>query len=868
MTYKKLPYILGAFCLLASCTDDTLLKNDTTKFKGKEVHFGVSADNIKDTRTFYDYDNFKEGDTSYALKWASDDRIVVATPMGEAGNNNKVYDINVAKPGSPDAVAATSITPNTTINPVGIQWGENNNQKGSFYSIYPYRAETRRRPTDLSTKDIYHNKITLDANGNATATVLVDPNQRIWRNPFTDVEITHNASDAPQPMLWQMYGSNHSNVMWAQTDNVTYGDSVSLRFKPLSTCLMLTFTNPSGTASDVDAMIEDIKIIAPTGTNIAGPMQITFPTSEVSKDGKQGPNTTNLFEKNEDNSFKYFSALSSYTDENGNVWKPSNQIEIWPWIRSNEYQSGIHPILRPGDTMQVCAFMLPTFSGNITNDWKVQVTVNNKVYNCSLVHDTKAVVPGQIHKITLPPFDNLTEWTFNPASWMEDIDNSVYLNQITFPGAWYSYSQDQSSKENYQALNLAQQLKVGIRAFDFSTRCSVADIGSQNQAPDDVVISGTGTNGTGDTGVAYYRGGTSIGNAINTIAQYIGQTNETAMVSISYETGGKGGHRPIDYQYWLYGLNNIIKSCVEQNGNYIYQTKVDENTTLGQVRGKIILKINVDDDIISNSSSFPYESGIPALMSYTPSKWLSSAKTSTGEAPNLDETSLTSSLYWSEWKQSYVPIIIGPTAPGRKNQFVINFSYTNRTYYRESTELMVNSMPTLASRQNALTVLFNEAESVYSLNYHDELFLFGAGGVLAQYLDKNGDSSSGSNTGSWLNPIYPGDPNPLTFAEQMNPWILNKIQNLFDTNKPTPLGMFFINQVGNPNPDIVTDVVKNDTYKGDQIVNLLIKLNDAFYLQRNPDYVDPTTKTSIQSAAPNAASGFHADTSSNNWSVF
>lgn len=875
-------YILGVLCFLASCSDDTLLKDDSSQNKGKEVQFGVAIDPGKSTRTYY---GEKIGN-AYPLFWASDDRIVVSTPMGEEGNNqNKVYDIQVAqKPGYQTETYAKAIVPSATT-PVGVQWGEETNEKGSFYAIYPYRAETRRRPVDLDESQIFHNTLDLNDDGSATATVLIDPDQRIWRQPYDEDEIKHNTTDSPEPTLLNMYGSNHSNVMWAQTDNVEYGSEVDLLFKPLSTCLMFTFTNPSGSASDVDAMIEDIKIVA-DNAKISGPMQITFPKTGAPSNGIQGANTTQT---------PTLTPLSSYTDKNGNVWEETNQIEIWPWIRSNQYQSGIHPILRPGDTMKICAFLRPTANGTPYTvkpydktkgtGWYVEVMINNKTYRASLVHNETQIQSGQIHEITMPPFDNLSAWNYDAASWMNDIDDNVYLSQITFPGSWYSYSKNTGkAAEAYQNYTIAEQLEKGVRAFDLSTKTSWTGFDNNPfnknnyKTFDGIKISGTGSNTTatynsgGSVNGQVYYNGTPVGNAVQTIVDYIRTKapTEVGIIVLSYEAGGDGGLRPIDYQAWMYGLQQMYDALPTATKAAIYSDEITSETTLGELRGRTILKINLGEEVCSNwgmNSTYPYpktvtvdgketKEYIPALLSFSPTRWVTNnmyifdptAMDSEGNPlpptpMKTDETytftSLTSALKWEEWDIAYNNTIINGVPKDRPDIWAWNFSCTNRTRgYNQGTGVDDDDpkyIPDLTIRQAALDTLLNEAKRVYTAGFHNEMFLFGCGGTEVESWDASTNAT-----------------NPQNFATHMNEdWLNPKVKSLFTNNTPCPLGIVFFNQVANAD------------YDGQEILTNLIKMNDAFYLQRKPT---TTTKAKVKSASPNHSSGVTVNSSS--WTAF
>lgn len=879
----KYLYLLVSTLVLPACTEE-IKGPDVEKNRGNEVSFNVSAASLKGTRTYYG----SEKDNAYPIFWSSDDRIVVASPMGMEGRNNAPYSIIVPTNDSGDpednlASYAEAIVP-TGAN--GVQWGDATN--GSFYAIYPYCAQTLRRPNNLEEIPHYYNRINLPKTSGekVTARAYIEEIQRIWNRPGAV------AKDG----LLQMYGSNHSLVMWARTDNVTNGESVNLRFKPLSTCLMMTFSNEKATgvsSNDIPAMIQKIEISteeASTPTYIAGKMTINFPdaaTSTTDGTGEQGTAGTNQI-INMGNA-----TINPVLGSNAVADSLSKTITILPWIRSNDGRSGIHPSIAVGEKMQVCAFLLPQDYDNIS-EWTITVTVNGTRYRRKLSTTNSTIKAGEVNKIEFPAFQLNNEWNYNAATWMNDIDDNTYLSQLTFPGSWYSYCQDQSSKESYQSKTFAEQMALGVRAFDISTRSQQASTNlplvgvspTTDHTPIGVAISGTGKNYTinsgSERGDKVYYGGEDVKTAIDAVCKFISESapTETAVIVLTYEEGGEGGHRDIDYQYWLYGLSQVYNSLTYKNVIYGYASgeSISAETTLDDVRGRVILKINLNDavcSLLNTNSSYQYNSNnaIPALISYSPTRWVSNflnvydpttgviSEISTNK--NYTYTSLTTGLFWKIWDEEWGQTIVDGVATDRPQLFAWNFSCTNRTYNANSntdgkmcsktaydvdpnnnpggettatTNYTTTGLASYWMRQNALDILKKEANDVYDTGYHNELFLFGCGGTQATSDDSTTD--------------------PIAFAQVMNPWLNNQIKNIFASNSPTPLGIVFFNQVG------------NSLYQGDEILTNLIKMNNAFYLQQKPTSGSgsgTTQQQSVKSASPNHASGY---TTSNGWSVF
>ena len=418
--------------------------------------------------------------------------------------------------------------------------------------------------------------------------------------------------------------------------------------------------------------------------------------------------------------------------------------------------------------------------------------------------------PGKVHKIKLPTLNYASqEWIYNTANWITSLPDytNIYLSEISLPGAWYA-----GSTESYQATNdIATLWNAGVRAFAIETRSNVTTSGWFNTAADEpssIVVSGSGKNsttnkttgtntlnGTQPDGKAYHSG-TNIANVITSIANSV-KEDEFGVLVISYADGGEGGHRNVDHGAWLqllYDTFNGLDATVKEK---IYQGQVTANTTVNSVLGKLILKINVDENIAMggsvNSTSYSYENNLPALFSYNP--FLVQMEGADYTRPYY------SNLSWSNWGDGtdyrtydLVANLNGITADVAARKFIWVFSSANRTQLNSGTD---KTIPKYENRQAALKAMMEFSKTVYEKSHHNVWFYFNCGGTQA--------TSSISSS-----------PSPTDFAKTMNSWLLSTINAKTDAS---PLGIVMFNQC------------TSDTYNGPAIIKAIIEMNSKFYLK-------------------------------------
>ena len=622
----------------------------------------------------------------------------------------------------------------------GVQWGSSTT--ADFYSVYPSDGTSW---TSLT-------------NSNVTAKLNIASEQsaNIVLNGTT-----YSAADM------------NNVIMYAQTNGVKNGETVNLKYKPYSTILEFELNiaenideegNPKGFGS---VKVFSLTLTAPKEIALTGDFSLKF-------NGTNSPTIT-------------------AAGNNGN---------------SIKMEFATQPVLdSQNQTLKAKLAMIPLSGVEELQGWTVAVEVlegtagATKVYKKTLNIDA-ALEPGKIHEIKLQKFYSETAWEPDLDKWITTLYDykNIYLTELSLPGAWYSLGKDD---DGYQATgSTATKLwNAGVRAFAVECRAlSPYKPLNGDTDPNRVVVSGQGSKHT--LGGAYIqRSGTPpyISTIIQNIAGAI-NSNEFGVLVLSYADGGSGGHREKDYKYFIQGIQNEITQSGASN---IYSDEITPKTTVSDVLGQLIIKINVDDRIPNGS----YDGKMNALLSYNPF------------IQNINP--LFSKMYWMGWddgnKNYYTSF--------NEDDFWWCFSSANRTHTDgEGTY----DIPTYEQRKTALRGMIQHSKEITSKAGTNVWFYFNAGGTEAE--------SSGADTKAV---------HAQNFAKTINPWLLDviklKANGGTDTNgvlgtkgayiesDPSPLGIVMFNQcTGN-----------NATYHGADIIDEIVKMNNKADLLRATTTIDP-----------------------------
>ena len=624
-----------------------------------------------------------------------------------------------------DGATQNYATNMTKTGDAGVQWGDAD--KADFYSIYPSSASTK-----LEVKD-----------GNVETTLHVDATQ------FASTSTKNNGTS---DYFYAQPAEMGNVVMYAKTTGVTSGSTVELHYTPFSTVLEFEINAPGGEVADKESaiIIQSLTLTAPTTptkTTIAGDFDFTFPTSTAS-------------------------SPSIAAKEGG-----SNSITLH-FLDNNQYTT-VLSTSKPQLKAKMC---LMPISGNL-DGWKVEVNTNAGTFSKNLAAtDSKGkpttLEPGLVHKITLPTLSYTSkEWVYSLDSWIPTLPDytNIYLSELSLPGAWYA-----GSKESYQATSSITDLwNAGVRAFAVECRTNSSwPLGT----PQNLCISGTGRN----MATGAYTDGTNITTVLKSIKKALAShQDEYAVLVLSYADGGDGGHRAEDHAYFLQGVAKALSGYTD----IVYSGPITKNTTIDDVKGKLIVKVNVDALLtIGNYTA------ANALISYNP--FLSQIDAATYAHPYYSD------LYWSGWADTYktcaqVNTLTGISEDQAASKFIWVFTSANRTHTDNPTTTI--DIPTYAQRQAALGAMMTFSKTVYERSNHNVWFYFNCGGTQAT-------SSTSKN------------PSPTDFAITMNSWLLNTINAKTDAS---PLGIVMFNQCTGA----------NETYHGEDIIRAIIEMNSKFYLK-------------------------------------
>ena len=745
---------LAAVAIAASCKEELNPDKPINANPGDEVVFGAALPGK--TKTVYG----EETSTGFPIYWVNGDLVKVASPQCMSGRNSAEYSVNTKNPETGEVkVDQNFATSLDKTGDAGVQWGDA--ETADFYSIYPSTAGT---------------ELTVSG-GNVVAKLHVDA---------TQFASTSNKTDSKGKAYVYAQPAEMGNViMYAKTMGVNRNDPktkgvVELHYTPFSTVLEFELTAPesSDASHQSEITIQSITLVAPTGKTIAGDFTFNFPT--------------------EDSTSPSVEAAAG-----GN-----NAITLH-FLDNNQYTTVLSTTKQ---TLKAKMCVMPISGVKNLSGWKVEVATSAGTFSKNLTDQTGELKPGLVHKIKLPQLNYASEeWKYTLANWIPSLPDyrNIYLSEISLPGAWYAGSTEGvSNGTGYQATSKITDLwNAGVRAFAVECRSFTPRSGAtglkdiSSSSPTRLCLSGTGSEKDGAYTTTYvvwppsFRDVTYLSSIISSVAGSI-KPDEYGVLVLSYADGGDGGHRELDYKYFLNGIANEITQSGASN---IYSGTIDKNTTVNDVLGKLIIKVNVDKNIPIGS----YGSNQNYLISYSP--FLSQMDATQYEHPYY------SNLYWKTWSDDYttaqqlLEILNNPVA-NPENMFIWVFSSANRT---QTDTNGANDLPTYSNRKTALGSMMSFSKTVYDRSYHNVWFYFNCGGTEAT-------SSSG------------GTPSPTDFATEMNAWLLDQLQikigDQVNSNgvlapDPSPLGIVMFNQC------------TNASYNGPAIIKAIIEMNSKFYLK-------------------------------------
>ena len=683
---RNLVLLSGMFLTaLVGCTDD-VIDNDKTVDnpvkEGTEILFGSSVSTDVDdvmaksseTRTVY-------GDrtgTGVPVYWDpnGDEVAIFCAQASQPANRLVNY---IVKPEAENSYNSGSVE---KVNPeeAGLQWGSADEHR--FYAFYPASA------VKAADED--------DQNGVITANIPENQRPVSWREGEIDgVKTYFGLPDMNNAYMYAFTTCKRSEV--------AEGSTIDLQFKNLVTVLDITVQGPS---TGEPITVTNINVDAVDGKNLilTGDFNCNIRTAKDNSDE--------------------VTAECSATGETSQV---RNRISI-PC-----YDSAKDDFIKlsVGEQLNVKAYLIPDDEeDHLIQPRQLQISV--ATLNGAAKKRTLAKAQIEPHKINRVRLDHLVAGGTN--YWISSLDKDIYLSELSIPGSKFSYL---TSKNNafpvYQGATISEQFLDGVRAF-------IVQVGARATYEGTRHGSGLGTTYSyeySDATLPIDGGnGQTLANAINDIAAGLTQAEdelkdrnlECAVVMLTYSGGGNvqvnfTGDTPFfgadvndvggADNVWMDAIEHELKDLSQEAANRIYTGTIDDFTTLDDVKGKIIFKVNYNTD--AQASHMSADAGVPALYS----RWMSNSTMTT------------------------VPLRYGSANPN----VTANLSWM----YHEATHVGSNTEITQVNKESEVTsVLQNSVNAYLENDAHNIWYMVDAGGTFYEGAESN---EGVVNLTEWLNPI-------------------------------------------------------------------------------------------------------------------
>lgn len=878
---KKILKLSAVFIpmLLTGCKDDITPYNPMIGYEEGDVVFNIA--NGPTTRTMYQ-DAWDET-TNQSIYWgnyiANDpDQIKIFCKVAMQ-SQICTYKVNPAASGADQSVAGSI----EKISANAMKWGDER-ATHNFYAFYPAQMAGDafvgdsdciiNATVENGQSPVSYKGVTRDG---TTLTTL----QQIAENANTASEMGTSDVKTKQTTIYGLPDMQAAIMMAAKSmDPSHYGEDVPLEFNVMADVLDITVNGPvkpnslGGNASADQQgkernfiKIQDVIITAPENVSLAGSFNL-----DMSKTGSEcvvpgsivsGTNVIQL-QTAEDGQYP---TLHVRCDPGGEDAKPSmDQI----------------------DHLRLRAFLIP---GQVTDLSQLKITIQTDCGDYEQQLGTSAIVSGAIHPINLGFFRQAGA-QFNFAKWVGQLNDDIYLSELSIPGAWHSTN---AAYQGDISGDLQAQYNKGIRAFEvhstngttlytdqnFKTSFSVdnpdnadwdnatrqdenvvtneddpqydninydrVSLGNfkvtatnvrltqrktttynvvpkyalrlyrtqnitetnpnpsesmsdaiiklaKNMNKDGIMFLEFGMNKQRDvtipirsytvietrsqvlaelTGSASYRNGPVTWNSVNWDGIEWTQSGDPSYTSTSTTVKGS--------QAWVVAVQTCLdrlKGTDSPNGcgkPIVYPYEISSETTLGEVRGECIVKVNTNGDSGDNANETGWTPNTPALFS----RWVDKS----GNTP------ITINLQWGN-----------PIAPGTTDAptSALHWCFTELDNIKDYGSSLEN-------RQKAIDTFLDKSWTNYKDGLHRTFYECMIGG-------------------------YTGGGNPTATgcqeaAVSLNNYLLSKLTS--PSRKASPLGLVFMNYVGG------TTYNSKDANSA-ELIRVIINNNRAFLLNRKP----------------------------------
>lgn len=233
--------------------------------------------------------------------------------------------------------------------------------------------------------------------------------------------------------------------------------------------------------------------------------------------------------------------------------------------------------------LNVRAFMIP--NPNVKS-LKVKV-VTNAAQTLTKNLNMNKFTKSQIHFVKLPKI-NASDLKFDYKIWLSQLDPNIYLSEISMPGSALTFSYKLTDDlQKTQTLDLTKQFENGIRVFQFHVN-TVDQTSTYDGGSTSVGIALPGGTPMEKDGGGYW----TIEDVINALHSEMKglHKDEFCVVAISDWINSPNKDK---MQLLYQRLNAVIDKAGEMG---LVAANVNPNTTIADVKGKVIFKLQLNSD--------------------------------------------------------------------------------------------------------------------------------------------------------------------------------------------------------------------------------------------------------------------------------
>ena len=736
---KKNIFLIAGIALtamLSGCADENLdntVKNPVKS--GEEIMFGSELSGDADvieakpgTRTVYG-DRNGNGVPVYWEANGTDEIAIFCNQASQPANHLVNYKITPDETNHEIAASVAKVNPSEA----SLQWGDLDTEH-RFYAFYPASAVKGSAEENQT--------------GQITANIPVTQQVQEWRQgtfESSDTEFNGRTVYFGLPNMDYAYMYAYNAVTPSEVDK---SQAINLQFHNLVTVLDITVQGPSsGTATITNINVDAIEGEEPI---LTGDFTCNIRNTETGVIGTCEP-------------------VGDFNEERGRISIPCYDKKTGQFIQ-----------LGPNELLNVKAYIIPQDINNTVTKQTLRVTVS--LLNgapCRKTLQTADVTPHKINRVILPP---LTIGGTN--YWMSSLDPDIYVSELSIPGSKFSVlTSANGASRVYQNATIQQQFEDGVRAFIFQTATNSKNMGAQY---DNLYVVCEDKS----------RNVMTLSDAIKQIASYLdvceqnGKTNEFAFVMLTYSSGDVPWlDDPQGYdneQYWIDKLREEVNNIAGVAANRIYTDEITPNTTINDVKGKIILKANYNS---KNMISRYGTTTAPIMFTY----WESATGPDGYQEENGGMPMDWGTPVWYE-----------------------NSNAALRWYYQEVTSVGNGQEATTQEKKDGIQNLFRKSVDLYHNDTsHKTWFMNDLGGYYSDNADING-------RGTGIQAL----------AIDMNQMGVDELQN---REENAGLGIIFMNFA-----DKQTE--SGAKYKSDWLIQTLIDNNFKFALRKKGSSTTPSSK--------------------------